>query len=282
MKTIVMVLLLCVNLSAQIVISEVMSNEPQNRVLLEWIEIFNDADSVIDLHNCILIENGDASYFDEYSLVPPSTYAVLARRLVSLNSDSFEGHWGDSSGVWGDNSLEDFPAFNVDINLTNSLGFISITDIQGNQLDYCSWDSPSDDGYSIERDDVSNAASGWHQCSDSSGSTPGRPNSSAFASTESFSISVEPRIISIHNNDTDQLQIAYSTPSDSKLTIEIYDDSGLHRRKLLENVSAIAGQITWNGRDDNAVSLPPGVYIIMFTLTGERNQNKSIPVVIAP
>ena len=280
MKTLIMLLLFTANLQAQVTISEVLYNEPNNRTNLEWVEIYNPSDTSIDLGNIIFIANDSVTHFSQNTILSPAAYAILASHLTSPNrsQDSFEGRWGDSSGFWGDAVIESYPAFNVNMILNNDTGHISINDSLGNQIDSYSWNSPGDDGYSFERDEVSSPQSGWHRCLSPTGSTPGRSNSVG----ESFSIWVNPRIIRTGNASADLFRITYLIPSNSKLTIEIYDDSGYRERSLLDNSSTISDMITWGGRDDNDKRLPPGVYLILCTLTGAQNGSKTIPVVIAP
>jgi hypothetical protein len=282
-KTFIILLFLAAKLQSQVIISEVLYNEPDNRTNLEWVEIYNAADTSIDLGNIIFVANESTTRFSPHTMISPGLYTILASHLTSRDrsEDSFEGHWGDSSGTWGDAFIENFPAFNVNMSLNNSSGHVSISDIFGNQIDSFSWNSPGDDGYSFERDDVKNPQSGWHRCFDPNRSTPGKSNSIPPADGN-FSISVNSKIIRLSNSAIDQLQITYSIPSNSKLTIEIYDDSGYRKRRLLDNSSTISDSILWNGHDDNNKSLRPGIYIMLCTVSGAKTGSKSIPVVIAP
>jgi hypothetical protein len=49
LKIVLLILLLPAQLFAQAVISEVLYNEPGSRTLEEWVELYNRADSAIDL-----------------------------------------------------------------------------------------------------------------------------------------------------------------------------------------------------------------------------------------
>ena len=106
MRTIILLLLLCGDAPAQVVISEVMYNEPGNRTNLEWVEIYNMTDTTVNLGNFGFSANDSIIRLPSDSLLSPRTYAVVASHLTSRDrsEDSFEGHWGDSSGYWGDDA----------------------------------------------------------------------------------------------------------------------------------------------------------------------------------
>jgi len=98
--------------SAEIILSEVLANEPSNRVLLEWFEVYNNADTVINLQNYTFVKNDDTLAIPGGATVNPNSYAVLCRRLEPLNgSDCFEYYWGDSSGTWGGYSRGKFSRY---------------------------------------------------------------------------------------------------------------------------------------------------------------------------
>lgn len=113
-KTFVVFFSLSANIYGQVVLSEILSNEPSGRVRLEWVEIYNPVDMQVDLHDYLLIAGSDTTRLPFGSYVDGGAYAILARQLLPEDgSDSFEGYWGDSSGVWGDSEIENYPAFDV-------------------------------------------------------------------------------------------------------------------------------------------------------------------------
>jgi hypothetical protein len=282
-RVLIILLFLCSNAFGQLVISEVLSNEPSSRVRLEWIELFNKADYEIDLGDYIVIVDSDTNSFPENSNILPESYLILARQLLTDNgSDSFESYWGDASGVWGDHFTENYAAFDVDMTLSNSNGSIKLTTTDGTDIEYIAWDQSSDDGRSIEKDDVYADFSGWHDCYDLNGSTPGRLNSEIPAGgAEAFEISVSPKTI-IPNSDDDKISIEVIIPAGSKLTIDIFDETGKKRRRLIQDSSLAVLELEWDGTDGNGDILSPGPYFIGFFLTGQKNNSQLVPVAVTP
>jgi len=253
-------------------------------VRLEWIEIYNQANLETDLGEYILISDSDTNYFPDGTFLGPHSYAILARQLVPDNgSDSFESFWGDSSGVWGDSNLEDYTALDVDITLSNSQGNITLLTSTHVFVDDISWESASDDGRSMERDDVADYNSGWHDCFDPYGSTPGRENSQIPPGGEEiFRVDIGPVVLSIEGNDFEEFSLNVVIPPATELTVSIFDETGYKVRTLLQDSETDVQQLGWDGRDDKGRILSPGIYIVCLNIAGARNESKNYPVVIAP
>ena len=248
--------------------------------MLEWVEIYNQADTAINLNKYIFISGIDTTVFPPGAYIPPQKYAVLAKRPVVKDSlDSFEGHWGDSSGYWGDSPLENYRVFPAQMTLSNSAGIVFFIDTANGAMDQCIWNGPASDGQSLERDVISPPSESWHLCSDPSGSTPGRSNSEGQMPVTREILILSSRMISSARGDA--LSIDYGVPAGCQIALEIYDDSG-HRQAVLVEKSFLSGRISWNGRGANGTKLPPGVYMLLATLTGIQSDTKCIPVVIAP
>lgn len=284
-KTFIIFLSLSTNIHAQAVLSEILSNEPSGRVRLEWVEIYNPVDMHVDLHNYLLIAGSDTTRLPVGSYMDGGAFVILARQLLPEDgSDSFEGYWGDSSGIWGDSEIENYTAFDIKIGLNNNQGSVVLADTSGNQLDYFSWDSPSGDGRSVERDDLFDSFSGWHDCYDPDGSTPGRTNSLIPVDGEgALSISVIPRMITPDGDGIDDsFIIDVIIPAGTEITIDVFDDSAMNVRNLLYESDVAVSSVEWNGLDNDGERMPPGLYIIGFFLTGQQSESKFIPVVVAP
>jgi hypothetical protein len=210
-KFFALILLLPTTVYGQVTLSEVLSNEPAGRVRLEWIELYNRSDVEADLSGFLLISSNDTTAFQQGSLVGAGEYVVIARQLTPEDgSDSFEGYWGDSSGIWGDSEIEDFAAYEGDFQLNNNSGDVTLADSAGTFLDQLFWNSASDDGRSVEKDDLSLDFTTWHDCYDPESSTPGRANSeipSGGAGT--FQADISPRVISLdRNGGSDQFTLS--------------------------------------------------------------------------
>jgi hypothetical protein len=272
------------NVSGQVILSEVLSNEPGGRVRLEWIEIYNQSSSETNLGDYILVADNDTNYLADGIFLGPQSYAVLARQLIPDNgSDAYESYWGDSSGVWGDAYFENYIALDIDVTLSNNYGNVILMSIENEVIDEVSWVAASDDGRSIERSDVDDYYSTWHDCYDPDGSTPGRVNSQVPQSGEgNFSVTIEPIVISVGDNGFEDFFIDIIAPPGTKLTIKIFDETGYKVKSLLDNSETAVLRLEWDGKDDQGGYLSPGIYIISFVLSGRNNEEKNYPVIIAP
>jgi len=282
MKTGFIIFVLNTAAFGELILSEILSNEPSNRVLLEWIEVYNDNAIDIDLHDYLLIEGDDTLSFIGGSSVEAGSYAVICRRLEPEDSsDCFEHHWGDSSGVWGDAPTENYAAFELGFTLVNSSGAIYLLKSTGEGVDHYIWDQASDDGRSVERNNVTDVFSGWHACFDVAGSTPGRPNSILPETEDNYFLEIIPQIVSVSSAER-IITISYAAPSGTKISLYIYDDSALKKATLEDNSSNSLGRIDWDLTDDKGELLTPGLYFISFQAEGAIIAQKTVPVVISP
>ncbi len=183
--------------AGRVVLNEVLANEPGSRVKLEWVELFNPDTSAIDLGGWTFISKSDTTIFPAGTLIPEKNYLILARKLVSVppDSESFENHWGNGSGVWGDYPEESYPAIEVKLSLNNSSGTVTFIDPQQNSSSF-SWNKDAGDGVSWERISPSgtDSISNWGFCVYSKGSTPGKVNSVTPADND---LSISPQNLSI-------------------------------------------------------------------------------------
>lgn len=174
-----MLLLLIVLLAGSVtardlVLNEVMSNEPGSDKDLEWIEIFNQliAQRNLSLYKLAIDDNTPIVLPSAY--VQPLSYAVLCSNL-----EKYESVWGDNSGTWGDNlPLENYPAVELsDLNLVNISGTIHLINVAlyDDTVSSFYWNSAGSDGVSWER--VMPDSAEIRNCIEPSGSTPGQLNS---------------------------------------------------------------------------------------------------------
>jgi len=169
-----------VSSNADIVINEVLANEPGSNTKLEWVELFNTDSIAHDLGGWLFVSKNDTTAISSGPIIPPRGFLVIARKLVSEPPDSisFEGYWGDKSGVWGDSPKEDFPAIEAKMSLTNSGGTISLFDPDHNIQSF-TWDKDCGDGISLEKisPEGSDQPDNWSCCVHPNKSTPGKINS---------------------------------------------------------------------------------------------------------
>jgi hypothetical protein len=168
------------SLTANVVINEVLANEPGSNTKLEWVELFNTDSIDHDLGGLSFVSKDDTTVIPSGTIIPSGGFLIIARKLVSEPPDSisFEGYWGDASGVWGDSELEDFPVIEAKMSLTNSGGTISLIDPDQNIQSFI-WDQDCGDGVSLEKisPESKEQPENWSCCIHPDKSTPGRINS---------------------------------------------------------------------------------------------------------
>nr|MBN2278355.1 lamin tail domain-containing protein [candidate division Zixibacteria bacterium] len=171
-----LVLLMMISVRAELVINEVMSNEPGSSTTLEWIELYNNSTVSISLGFHTLIIDGVPMSLPDNG-VRAQEYLILCRKLYAdAGSPGFESVWGDSTGIWGDNTeLEFYDVVEVDsIRLTNTGGEIKLNRLL-TQVSRFVWQESGSDGVSWERYLPTDTV--VYSCLDPKGSTPGEENS---------------------------------------------------------------------------------------------------------
>ncbi|WP_162906771.1 flagellar hook assembly protein FlgD [Algihabitans albus] len=58
----------------------------------------------------------------------------------------------------------------------------------------------------------------------------------------------------------------------SETTIKIFDDSGEVVRELIGKTAAGAHELNWDGRDENGIAVPPGIYAIEVEAVGSNDE----------
>ncbi|HEX9916660.1 MAG TPA: lamin tail domain-containing protein [candidate division Zixibacteria bacterium] len=287
-NTLLFVLLLlsltaCAYAQGDVVLNEVLANEPKSWTTLEWVELFNGSDEEINLAGWKLTSDEDTTVFDSI-VITAGGYLVLARKLVStMDSISFEGYWGNNSGVWGDSPDENYPAVGVKISLTNTCDSVELIDTSGNTHKFI-WTKDSGDGISWEKINplLGDSANNWWVCIDSSGSTPGRKNSVNVSYSDAIKLELEPKVFSPDGDGfEDELKIKYTLPIMSNLTLKVYDTKGRLVKILLEDEPRVSGEIIWDGKDDNNRFLKIGMYILYAYASGNTNSKAKVSFAVA-
>ena len=65
---------------AQVVINEVLSNEPGGSTSLEWVELYNSDSATVSLSGWKFAEGADTTYFATQDTIVPRGYLILARK----------------------------------------------------------------------------------------------------------------------------------------------------------------------------------------------------------
>ncbi|MDH4033406.1 MAG: lamin tail domain-containing protein, partial [candidate division Zixibacteria bacterium] len=88
---------------SELVVNELMVNEPGRSTSLEWIELYVDSTGVVVLDDYQLLVDDELVTIPRGWRLEPDSYLIICRKLVSSDgSASFETRWGDGSGIWGD------------------------------------------------------------------------------------------------------------------------------------------------------------------------------------
>jgi len=187
---IVGVLAWAASVQADVIVNEVMANEPGGVRSLEWIELYNDSETpaFLSFVELFVYSGTDSTSFLLGGSMGSESYLVLCRDSVK-----FEEYWGDSSGVWGDHALEGYAIRELSFQLANPDGRAVLYSLS-NLISELAWDQSGEDGHSWER--FHPASDVIEQSLDPSGSTPGRINSVtpmpidlALAGVEAVSVS---------------------------------------------------------------------------------------------
>jgi len=264
-----------------VIINEVLANEPGSNTKLEWVELFNADSMQHDLGGWLFVSKEDTTVISSGAIIPSGGFLVIARKLVAEPPDSisFEGYWGDRSGVWGDSSKEDFPAIEAKMSLTNSGETISLIDPDHNIQSF-TWDKDCGDGISLER--ISPDEDEWFCCIDSNKCTPGKKNSVSVEYSDKIELKIFPNPFSPDGDGfEDEVTFQYTLPKMSELTIKVYDIKGRLVKTLIEDEPQVTGERSWDGRDDKNRIVRVGIYIVLAEAKGVPSSVKKMTLVVA-
>jgi len=266
--------------NTNVVINEVQANEPSSYTKLEWVELYN-ADSLShDLDGWTFVCKEDSTLIPPNTVIPANGFLILARQLLSNPPDSisFEGWWGNRSGIWGDSPEENYPALQTDMSLTNSGGTVSLLDPVNNVQTF-TWDKDCGDGTSWERVSVDQDI--WLCCVGADKSTPGKKNSVSTAYADKIELNIEPNPFSPDGDGyQDEVIFQYTIPLNSELTLKIYDIKGRLIKTLAEDWSQASGEITWDGRDNDNRTVRIGIYVVWAEVKGSSHSIKKMTLVV--
>ena len=197
-KQILILIFICLATAAhaELQINEVLVNEPGGFTSLEWIELYNNSESYVNLVDYKIVYKEDTISLPDHFLAP-DLYFILCKKLYAASSGtSFESYWGNNSGIWGDDPFEQQIAepFEISITLSNQGGVLQLRK-NGNELSYLFWPSAGDDGYSWERKNAAIITA--VQSVSKNYSTPGYHNSISLSQRD---LSIDSVFIHLDNN----------------------------------------------------------------------------------
>lgn len=165
------------SVKAELIVNEVLANEPGGKTSLEWIELYNDSSYSIKLSDYQLKIGDNIINLPMNVNLGVNEYFIICRRLfASVTSPGFESFWGDSSGFWGNTPYEQSlkTPYEVSFSLINDSGAVSLM-INGIEVSSFTWFESGRDSFSWERILTDEDTVG--QSVDNNGSTPGFINS---------------------------------------------------------------------------------------------------------
>jgi hypothetical protein len=134
-----------------IIINEVLANEPESYTSLEWIELYNNSDST-KLLSRYAIRIASVDYPFPGIAMEPNSYLVVCKQAFATGSTpGFESYWGNYDGIWGDDPSEDFAIFvQPGFSLKNDSGMVYLKH-DSTVISVFQWIGSGADGVSWER-----------------------------------------------------------------------------------------------------------------------------------
>ncbi len=237
-------------------------------------------------------EGAGAEYIEVYNTnsrpVPLSGWSVADRQgtTLMLPTETIKIQPGSFGVVASDSAIylrfpELLDSSNVvvlgkDISLNNSGDAVLFRNGRGEVVDSVSY-SPqwhwegveATKGIALERlavDAESNEPRNWSSSVARRGGTPGQPNSRSVPSLSgNAELQVNPSTLSPDGDGfQDFVRVAWQLPvTAARIVLDVYDRWGRRVARPVNNVPSPSGDnVIWNGTDDNAESLPTGIYII--------------------
>jgi hypothetical protein len=237
----------------------------------EYVEIFNPADTSVNLLNWIIqIGQEKSLIIDDNYQVPPKDFIVLAQNRNF--SDRFD--IPTNKILLTENGLP---------TLSNSGNSVILRDLIGTTIDSVQYlpDWGGGNGISLERIrpmSDANAANNWGSCVFIEGGTPGAVNSN-FAGTlrKKIKVKADPNPFFVDQGQETKITIELPV-TQARITVKIYDNQGRLIETLLNNsLSGSHREIAWNGKDKNRSFARMGIYIIYVeAIDAASGFNKSV------
>ena len=245
---------------------------------VEWVEIYNRSNKVIDLKEIFLCSQDNSGNLTEINQVSPSGYLFLPGKYLVLSTDAnaVKAQYS-TSNPGGFIEMSSIPAMN------NDSDFVLLTNVSQIVIDklqyHSGWHLPlinDTKGISLEKINYENPTqdeSNWHSASESAGgATPAYKNSQYTNSEGGTEVTVSPEIFSPDNdgyNDVLSISYAFNTPG-MIANAQIYDSRGRLEKTLVRNeLLSTSGTFFWDGITDDPegagkLKARIGIYILYF------------------
>ncbi|MFQ6042009.1 MAG: lamin tail domain-containing protein [Candidatus Poribacteria bacterium] len=246
---------------ADVVINEIMHSPDTKAGQVEWIELYNRDSQPADLSEWLIADSRNKPVsIPSGTVIPPNQFLILTK-----DEEKFLASFPDVKYV-------------VQIKLpglNNTGDTVTLRSSTGKKIDEVKYESAgSIRGRSLERLDPNRPSAeiaNWKLSIDLSGATPGRPNSvSALISSSKPDLRITPNPF---NPQITPTHIKYRAPTDTKVTIKIFDSAGKLVKTLLEKREAGGEQtISWDGKDDSGKKVSVGLYICQIIAAGGKQK----------
>jgi hypothetical protein len=254
-----------------IIVNEILFDPLTNGV--EWVEIYNRSDKIIDLKNVSICNLDAAGQFSNIRQIAPGGRLMFPKEYIVLSKD--QSIIKSQYITTNPNGFIDFSSF---ISMNNDSAHVVLMDAAQNIIDHLhyhsEWHLPllnDTKGISLERINFNapaQDASNWHSASESvGGATPAYKNSQYTDGESGSEITISPEVFSPDNDGyNDVLSISYAFDSPGMIgNLQIYDSRGRLEKTLVRNeLLATRGTFFWDGITDEKLKARIGIYIIYF------------------
>ncbi len=254
-----------------IVINEIMFDPKDNGV--EWVEIYNRSNKIIDLKEIFLCSQDNSGNLTEINQVAPKGYLFLPQKYLVLSTDAnaIKAQYSTPNSN-GFIEMSSIPAMN------NDSDFVLLTNISQAVIDklqyHSGWHLPllnDTKGISLERINYESSTqdeSNWHSASQNvGGATPAYKNSQYTNHEGGTEITLSPEVFSPDNDGyNDVLSISYAFDMPGMIAnVQIYDSRGRLEKTLVRNeLLSTSGTFFWDGITDEKLKARMGIYILYF------------------
>ena len=246
---------------ADVIINEITHSPDTKAEQVEWVELYNRNSQSADLSEWSIADAKDKPVsIPSGTAIPPNQFLILTK-----DKEKFLTSFPMVKNVVGIK----LPALN------NTGDTVTLRSATGKKIDEVKYESiGSIRGRSLERLDPNRPSAeiaNWKLSIDLSGATPGRVNSiSVLISSSKPSLQITPNPFNPQFSPT---HIKYRVPTDTTVTIKIFDSAGKLVKTLLEKREAGGQQvISWDGKDDSGERVPVGLYICQIIASGGKQK----------
>lgn len=264
-----------------VAVNEVLFDPNTNGV--EWVEIYNRSNKVIDLKELSLCSQDDAGLLNSINQIAPGGYLIFPQDyfVLSTNGSAIKTQYSTPNPE-GFIDMSSIPSLSND---SDRVLIINQTQTIIDKLFYHSdWHLPllnNTKGISLERINYDNATqdeSNWHSAAESvGGATPAYKNSQYTEGDAGNEITISPEVFSPDNDGyNDVLSISYAFDSPGMIgNVQIYDSRGRLEKKLVRNeLLATSGTFFWDGITDEKLKARIGIYVVYFEVFDTKGKVK--------